>query len=312
MNFQHLLVPLDGSKMAEAALPAAAFLAEHLKASVTLMHLIERRASRQVHGERHLTDPDPAKVYLYDIAADAFAPSVKSEIHVHDVGIANVARGIVEHAEEFNSDLIVMCSHGRAGFSGWFYGSIAQQVISEGMRPVLLIQPTPGVELPPFTCRKVLVPLDGQPEHEKGLTIAVILAQACGASLHLLMVVNTFSSLSGVWAATGRLLPRATMELLDMTAEHAKLYLDDHLVSLHMQGMTATAEIVRGDPVRNIVRATRKNDIDLIVLGTHGECGIDAFWSGRVAPRVSSRSRLPLLIVPVVSPEQLPSGDQAP
>jgi nucleotide-binding universal stress UspA family protein len=58
--FKHLLVPLDGSRLAEAALPAAACLAEQLGASITLIHIIERDASGEIHGERHLTTPDEA------------------------------------------------------------------------------------------------------------------------------------------------------------------------------------------------------------------------------------------------------------
>ena len=59
--FKHLLVPLDGSPLAEAALPAAAYLAQKLGASVTLLHVIEQDAPQEIHGERHLTDPDEAQ-----------------------------------------------------------------------------------------------------------------------------------------------------------------------------------------------------------------------------------------------------------
>jgi nucleotide-binding universal stress UspA family protein len=299
MAFKNVLVPLDGSRLAEAALPAAAFLARNLNASVTLMHVIERQAPDEIHGDRHLTDPMDAQVYLGESAARAFNSDLTVECHVHTSEVGNVARSIIDHAIELRSDLVVMCSHGRSGLRGWLYGSIAQQVVAGGKRPILLVQPSQGEELSPFTCQRLLVPLDGQPEHEQGLPVAARLAQSCGASLHLLLVVHTLPTLPGARAATGRLLPRATAEMLDLTAQHAEEYLGGHSSLLQAQGIATTSEVARGDPVRNIVRVAHDAGADLIVLGTHGRHGIDAFWSGSVAPRVSSRSCLPLLIVPI-------------
>ena len=70
--FKNLLVPLDGSRMAESALAAAAYLAPKLRARVTLMHCIERAAPETVHGERHLREPEEARAYLEEAAARAF------------------------------------------------------------------------------------------------------------------------------------------------------------------------------------------------------------------------------------------------
>ena len=74
--FKHLLVPLDGSQLAEAALPAAAYLAQKLDATVTLVHIIEHDAPAEVHGERHLTNADEANAYLTEVARRAFPPGV--------------------------------------------------------------------------------------------------------------------------------------------------------------------------------------------------------------------------------------------
>jgi nucleotide-binding universal stress UspA family protein len=62
--FKRLLVPLDGSHLAEAALPAAAFLALKLNAVLTLVHIVERNAPEEIHGDRHLTNADEANAYL--------------------------------------------------------------------------------------------------------------------------------------------------------------------------------------------------------------------------------------------------------
>ncbi len=296
---KHLLVPLDGSHLAEASLPAAAFLAGKLGARVTLLHVVERDAPQEIHGERHLSEADEAVRYLDEVAARAFRPGTEIEKHVHGEESRNVARSIADHIAELEADLIVMCTHGRGGLRGWMFGRIAQQVVNRGSRPVLLVQPSGLEEAPPFSCRRLLVALDGDPEHEGGLKISACLAKACGADLHLVMVVHYSSTLSGEKAATARILPRATSALLDIAEEDAGEYLHFHVKELESAGLTATAEVRRGDPVPLILDTAEQSAADLIVLATHGKTGMDAFWSGSTTPNVTGRSSIPLLLVPV-------------
>jgi nucleotide-binding universal stress UspA family protein len=299
--FKHLLVPLDGSRLAEAALPAAAYLAQTLGAGVTLVHVIEQDAPQTIHGERHLTGPDEARAYLEEVASRAFPkePGVGVEQHVHTAEVSDVARSIVEHVGELGPDLIVMCAHGWGGLRSRLFGSIAQQIIGLGTTPVVLIQPARGEAAPPFACERLLVPLDGNPVHEQGLPVAVSLAQASAATLHLLLVVYTLSTLPGEQAASGRLLPGVTSALLDLRQQEAEEYLRRQATPVQAAGVDVTVEICRGDPAKTIVRTAKRVKADLIVLGTHGRSGMDAFWSNSVAPQVSSRSRVPLLLVPV-------------
>jgi len=306
--FEHLLVPLDGSQLAEAALPAAAYLAQTLGARVTLVHVVERDAPQAIHGERHLADADEAHAYLEEVAGRAFPkePGVQAEQHVHSAEVSDVARSLVEHIGELGPDakavttsLIVMCAHGWGGLRSRLFGSIAQQIIGLGTTPVLLIQPARGEATAAFACRRLLVPLDGQPEHEQGLVMAISLAQASTAALHLLMVVHTLSTLPGEQAAAGRLLPGATSALLDLRQQDAEEYLRRQAAPMQAAGLAVTAESRRGDPAKIIVRTAKRINADLIVLGTHGKSGMDAFWSNSVAPQVSSLSRVPLLLVPV-------------
>ena len=297
--FEHLLVPLDGSRLAEAALPAAATLAKTLDARVTLIHVIEQRAPQEVHGERHLSDPIEASAYLGEVAARAFSPGVHVEQHVHTAEVRDVARSIVEHAGELQPDLIVMCTHGRGGLRTWLLGSIAQQIITLGVTPVLLIQPDGVAATPSFACRRLLVPLDGNPDHEQGLAVASALAWACAADLHLLMVVPTLGTLSGEDGAAARLLPTATSAWLDMSEESAGAHLRQRAIDMQASSLRAETELCRGDPAGSIVRTARRVQADLIVMGTHGKSGVDAFWSGSVAAQVCSRSRVPMLLVPV-------------
>jgi nucleotide-binding universal stress UspA family protein len=299
--FKHLLIPLDGSRLAESVLPSVVYLARVTGATVTLLHVIERDAPQEVHGEHHLTNADDACIYLGQVAERTFPPEMRLSIveHVHTVEVGNVAQSIVEHVGEFAPDLIVLCSHGSGGLRDFLYGSIAQQVIAMGKTPVLVIEPEG--KMPDTGYRRTLIPLDGNPDHEQSIPIVTDLAKACGASLHLLVVVPTPDTLTPQQAATGRLLPSTTNAILELAQEDAVAYLRDKLDQLKAEGLTVSAEVARGDPTAAIVATADRISADLIVLGTHGKAGWDAFWAGSVTPRIADRTRRHLLLVPVRS-----------
>ena len=296
--FKHLLVPLDGSSLAEMALPAAAYLARLLPARVTLLHLVERHPPSEVHHDRHLTNATEAGVYLENIKQRVFAGDVAVECHVHTSEIDDVARSIVEHIDELAPDLIVMCTHGHGGWRRRLFGSKAQQVIALNKTPILLIPPAQQA-LPEFHCAHIVVPLDGNTDHEQGLRVALNLAQISRAAQHLVFVIPTVDRLKGEEAATGRLLPHTMAAILDMQQEEAAEYLGCHIVSLREAGLTVSAEVARGDAVDAIVAVIKRTQADLIVMGTHGKTGMDAFWSGSLTPVISDRSPVPLLLVPI-------------
>jgi nucleotide-binding universal stress UspA family protein len=300
--FKHILVPLDGSRLAETALPAAAFLAGTFQSTVTLIHLIERNAPPAVHSERHLTEPAEAQAYLDEVAQRAFPAGWLVERHVHTTEVSDVARSLVEHAAELGTDLITMCTHGRSGLRDWLFGSIAQQVVGLGTIPVLLVRPTKSGDAPPFACRLILVPLDGDPAHEDGLPLACDLARAVGGALHLVMVIRTLGSLTGEKAATAMLMPLATQALLDMQEPEAAAYLGRHTARLQAGGLSVTSEVARGDPAAYLLSAAQRLGADVIVLGTHGKAGLEAFWADSLAPKLSGRSHAPLLLVRLAGP----------
>ena len=297
--FKHILVPLDGSRLAESVLPAANYLAEKMRATITLIHVIEKNAPEEIHGDHHLTNADEANQYLGKIAASYFAPDLLIKQHVHTSEVNNLSRSIVDHADEMAPDLIIMCTHGRGGLHDFLVGSIAQQVITLGKIPVLLIHPKEDDESSPFNCRKILLPLDGTPEHELSIPVASHLAQVCESNLHLLFVVPTLGDLKGKRAAAGKLLPGTMTIMLEMAEENAQHYLTDQAAHFIDQGLPVITEVLRGDPSDRIVETGERVRADLILLVTHKRIGQEAFWAGSVAPRVSGSSRIPLLLIPV-------------
>lgn len=297
--FRHIFVPLDGSHLAEAALPAAAGLSLQLSATVTLFHVIERNAPQKIHGDRHLTGEQEANAYLEEIAQQFFPPEIKVTCHVHTEEVTRVAASIVQHALEFSPDLIIMCAHGEGGLHELMVGSIAQQVIGMGKTPVLLVQPDRHEPECPVDFSRILVAVDYTSEHGNCVEIMKELAQEIQTHLQLLTVVPTWETLSARRGATGRLLPGATRAALELDEEDARKELSQCVLALREAGLNVEGRVLRGDPAPVIVRTADHLSSGVIVLGTHGRAGIDAFWSGSVAPRVANLTRIPLLLIPV-------------
>jgi len=172
-------------------------------------------------------------------------------------------------------------------------------VIALRITPVLIIHPPENGEALQFACHRLLVPLDEQPEHEPSLVVAANLACACGATIHLMEVIATYGTLSGLWAATSRLLPRTTSRMLDMSLSDAADYLQERKKELETTGLQVSIDVFRGDAAKVIARAAKELDIDLIVIGTHGKAGAEAFWAGSVASKVCRNCGIPMLLVPV-------------
>jgi nucleotide-binding universal stress UspA family protein len=297
--FRHILVPLDGSRLAEAAIPVAISLAQKLDAPVTLLHVIEKDAPQEIHKEHHISQPEEALAYLETVKERDFPSEVKVDTHVHTAAVNDVPASIVEHAtREFQLDLIVMCTHGSGGFRELLYGSIAQQVVAQGVTPLLLVKPDNKTP-PAFQLVKILVPLDTGPVHDASLPAARELARRYESAIHLLTVIPTFSTVAGEAAAASSLLPATTAALLDIEVENAVEDLQQHLDELKQAGVRVTGEVARGDPATEIVNIAGKLAADLIVLTTHRKAGASAFWARSVAPNVVRRAHVPILLIPL-------------
>jgi nucleotide-binding universal stress UspA family protein len=298
--FNNILVPLDGSRLSESALPPAVYLARKLDAPIMLLHVIEQDAPSEVHKERHLTNPEEAEAYLKDVVSRSFPSGMNVSTHVHIAPVSDVARSLVEHATtEFQPDLIVACTHGRGGVRDMLFGTIAQQIVAQGTTPLLLIKPGG----PEFKLENILVPLDPDSIHDYGLVIAVSLAKIFDAHLNLLSVVPTFSTMSGEQAAAGSLMPGTASEMLDIKEQTTRQDLYSHLEKYRQAGVKVSAQVVRGDPVSAIVKDAGEPDVDMLVLSTHRKAGMEAFWARSVAPKIAQKVDRPLLLIPLSSEE---------
>jgi nucleotide-binding universal stress UspA family protein len=298
-----ILVPLDGSHLAEAAIPIADRLAEARNAEITLLHVIEKGAPSRIHGEPHLANPTEALAYLGRLAQQLASGGRIVDYHVHEVPVGDVARSIAGHADEQNSDLVVMSTHGAGDLRRGLWGSIAQRVLQICHRPVLLVRTKSAPPVPPrFEPATIMVPLDGTVAAEAALPLASKLAAALGAQLRLVMVVPTLETVAGPHQPKATFLPGTTRVLLDMQVEQASQYLEDLVSSLETMGVPSVAEVRRGAPVAELAADAAEHGDGLVVAATHGRAGLQAIWTTSVATRLLKRTNAPILLVPIVEP----------
>ncbi len=299
-GFQKLLVPLDGSRLAEAVLPPAALIARSFDATLLLLHVMEQAAPETIHGERHLADAREAEAYLAGVAGELSGQGLRVEIHVHPNLERDVVASMVGHAQEFGADLIVLATHGSGGMRDILVGSIAQQVLRRGLRPVLLVRPSSAPAERPFHVDRILAPLNGSRSHDAPvLPVAEEVARRLDAELHLLVVVPTRSTVSGDQAAVATLMPSATEAVLDIEQDEAAEYLRGLAGGLRSAGIRVSGDVRRGDPVAEVVEDAESERADLIVMSTHARSGLGAIWQASVGAKILSRIHQPLLLVRV-------------
>ena len=307
--FRRILVPLDGSPLAERALPLAARLAKVSGGTLILLYVsniaIEYGPSlaqpfmyTQSMLEENVAQ---ARLYLDDIARS----SVLKDITVHkEATSGEVAQSILDFAQSDAADLIVICSHGRTGFQRWALGSIAQKVARYSTTPVLIVNsgyttlPSPAMaSTHPIS---ILVGLDGSPLAEAVLLPAAQLSVALNApgkgTLHLLRVVETIQETRDEAAATMN-------ERNEQRVADARTYLQkvEHRLqdgNPAMSHLNITSSVITSfDTADILVREAEQEGSALIALATHGRGGLTRWVMGSVAERVLGSTKLPMLIV---------------
>ena len=298
-----VLVPLDGSRLAEGAVPIAARLAEAFGAEISLLHVIETSAPSSIHGEPHLSQKADAEVYLGRLAQELAVRGGSVDHHVHEVPVGDVARSIASHADELESDIVVVSMHGAGDLRRSLFGSIAQRVLQICRRPVLLVRTERApTSHPPFDPATIMVALDASAASEKALPLATTLARALAARLRLVMVVPTLGTIGGEHQPHAALLPGTTRVLLDAQEEQAVAYLEGLADSLRRAGVDSVAEVRRGAPVEELATNASEHGDGLVVAATHGRAGLQAIWVASVATRLLKRTEAPILLIPIVEP----------
>ena len=287
--FTKLLVPLDGTIEAAAALPAATTLARATGASITLVRVTVNKAG------------DPAEALVGDPLAEdelrAAAEDLARGGLLVDwlVRAGPVPESIIQAAQVSKADVIVMATHGRVGISRAFAGSVSERVVADSGRLVLLLKPD---DKRLNHIATLLVPVDGTAGGVLGLGTAVGLAQATGARLVLLDVVPPmptwmYGSEVGFVGAVGYFDPVWEEEAL----RSAETYVAGLAERLRKTGLHVETRALRGEIASTIHAVSDETDTDLVVMSTHALTGPARAVLGSVADAVVRTSHRPVLLV---------------
>ncbi|HWQ13325.1 MAG TPA: universal stress protein [Roseiflexaceae bacterium] len=282
---RRILVPLDGSPLAEAALPHAAALARAAGDELLLLRVVTPAETSQslfwkatipaeLREEWEEATLERADIYLRDTAARLRGAGLRvtTEVSAAD----DAAEAIVARADQDpHIGLVAMATHGRGGLGRWVLGSVASKVLQAVATPLLLVRARE--EAPPaaeVTYRTMLVPLDGSGFAELALAEARLLAAATGAELVLVAVVGEGED-----------------------ATQAAAYLDEVATRLRADHLAVRTRVLAGSPAERLLEAADEEHADLIVMATHGRGGWRRLWLGSVASKVVEGATAPVLLV---------------
>ena len=297
----HILVPLDGSSLAECVLPHVAAVGRPFDAQITLARVVERDDSGEGGGTI-----DPLSWQMRKSEAEAYLDQVEKRLQ--EIGLpvtsalleGKAAERIIEYAHSHDVDLIVLSSHGRSGLSPWNINSVVQKVILRAYVPTLIVRAYDAAkcEIIDLTYERVLLPLDGSRRAECVLPLAEGIAGYHPCRLLLAHVVNKPS------------VPRRAPltdeekalveELTTLNRQAGQSYLDELKKRV---GEAAEIHLLEGENTAAALhQLIQEQDVDLVILSAHGYSG-EAQWPyGSVALNFIAYGAKPLLIMQDVPP----------
>jgi nucleotide-binding universal stress UspA family protein len=297
--FEKIIVPLDGSKLAEQIVPYAARLAAALGASLELLHVIDPSTiGEPPDHDRHAPNVDQlldqrkewAQTYLRDIAMHLDTDGTRVEIRV---AVGSPERVIAGAARPEGQDLVAMATHGRLGLPRLVLGSVAEKVLHHGNAPLLLCRPAAGAGSSSRPPRSVVVPLDGSGLAERALPAASFIARQVQAKVLLIRVTPANTAGEPVLQE----MRPDKYRMVTQGEANAKVYLKSQVHALRVSKTDADSLLTSGDPAAEIIRITRGIPDGLVVMSTHGRSGMARMVLGSVADRVVRESGTPVLLV---------------
>jgi nucleotide-binding universal stress UspA family protein len=301
--FRSILVPLDGSALAERALASALQLAKAMagRAGETGVRLILLRvvgpvalvaADPMLYDELMRMGVDEAQAYLRTVVETVDAGPVQVQVQAVSGAPADA---IVRYAEENDVDLIVMSSHGRTGSSRWVYGSVAEKVLHHAPCATVIIRAHVAVAM--FQNRKILVPLDGSPLAERALEPALAIADAMQSDVTLLRVAPGREPLPQAMSPSGEDLGVARDIAVAQEHAEAEAYLQRIYSARANRRLFFDVVTTGGDIADAIVSYADERHMDLIVISSHGRSGIGRWLHGSVAEKVLRGADCATLII---------------
>jgi len=272
-----ILLPADGSPLSEAALEHA--ITTFPDGGITLIYIIDSRYTAvdddELRPERIFTD-------LLDIAE-------RHDIEVDtEVGVGHPAREIVDFSENHDIDEIIMGSHGREPPARILFGSIAERVLRRAPVPVTIVRPHQR-----RATAHHLVPIDGSQQSTKALEYACsVFPDVETTIIHAIDPMETHYG-DGQLVHSEKEYEQLTQQAEQLLAEA------DALAEEYDATVRSTTVVEWGPnrPVDAILTYVENNDVDHVIMGSHGRSGVSRILLGSVAERVARRSPAPVTVV---------------
>jgi nucleotide-binding universal stress UspA family protein len=284
--YDDILLPFDGSDGAAETLHHAGEIAHWSDATIHVIYVADTARDSVTVVEEQTVD---ALVQQGENVVDEAAKTLQTlgVSYETDVVQGNPAPTIVDYADRFGQDLIVMPTHGREGMSRYLVGSVAEKVVRLSSVPVLSVRMQPD-ETFEFPYENVLVPTDGSPAATRAADHLVEFAASLDATLHVLSVVDD--------AALG---PDVRSVMAGNEREGAaKESVDDVVMMAERSGVGSTVRHVeRGNPVEVILETIETNDVHFVGMGTTGRRGTDRILLGSVAEKTVRSAPVPVMTV---------------
>ncbi len=293
--FQNILVPVDFSEHAKLAFAYGALFARTFAGRIELAHVVEDVVTSHPPfwtGEKALADElhqqalAGAKLFMQKLLPTLPKPA-GTEIGTRILSGA-LPLTLVDHAKESKTELIVVATHGRTGFSRWLMGSVSERLLRSSPCPVLVARGSAAAAQPRIA--RVLVAVDLSEHSRRALHVAGMTAERFGASLEVLYV----------WAAP--FYDPATQQhagLFERVRQSARDELDEFIGRAQLPASVALERtIVSGTPTAKISDRVQESAPDLLVLGTHGHGGFKRMVLGSVAEATARYTGCATLVVP--------------
>lgn len=292
----HILVPLDGCRLAECVLPHAVTLARALDARVTVLQAVQGGGSgaesARITPLRWRLFRSEAKTYLRNVASRLESAGLDVDWALVEGAAAGC---IVDFADAEDIDLILLSSHGRSGLTGWNVGSVVQKVTLQCYTTTMIVRAyrPPSGDLTNLRYRRVLIPVDGSRRAECVLRLATRLSEFCQCRLLLAHVVKE--------PEMPRRVPLTEEEqtlrdqVLEVNRRAGRDYLDRVASLLPVD--VETRLVVNHHPLDVLHELARQEAVDLVVLGAHGYSGCVQRPYGHIALNFIAYGTTPLIVV---------------
>lgn len=293
--YTRMLIPLDGSQVAEQVLPYARCLAKALTIPVDLLEVADIETLRLLANPergRYLDTLLSEKMENSESYLETVAQSFEGTPVTCIVEKGKAEDVVIERAAADKSTLIVMATHGRSGIQRWVLGSVTDKVLHGSNNHLFLIRAQDQAKAEgEALLKKVIVPLDGSPVAEMVLPYVIDLAKKMRLEV---VLVRSFA----LPAATADEYQTYTDELIGLIEAEARDYLAEKVKEMKGKGLQNVSSVVNvGYGAEEIITLARKTPDNFIAMCTHGRSGVKRFVLGSVTDRVVRHSGDPVLII---------------